>query len=1062
MKVWKLGVASVLGMWLVLAAAADPYWLTPRGAGFTYTPSPEDWRDINMYQLFTDRFFDGNSGNNNIRGWHSHGSDDRHRSMGGDWAGIKQKLPYLAGMGVNAIWVSGVQMNAQGVDTRYTPYHAYHPTDFYRAEPMFGTFDELKDLIDTAHSMGIYVMIDVVINHMADLSGLGGGKDDYYHAFGGGNLFWWDNNKRHAWPFDGLQYFHNNGKITDWGNSFQIINGAFVGTDDLRTSDPYVQGHLVDIFKNLIDATDCDGFRVDAIKHVERDFMMNWAQQMRDHAAFRGKNNFILFGEDFNYDDYAVGLQCNESRGGRFNSALYFPMQMTMKNVFAYEQGTRQITDRRNNLHHYGSGAQNLVTFMDNHDVDRIALEMGDAWEAKLGPALTFLYTGTPVPCLFYGTEHGFNQGNRRNMGLNDGDYQREVMWNFGYQPGRAWGDKFHTSGPYNYIKKLNELRAQHRSLTRGNFTTRWEENNKGIYAYTRVYGNEESLVVFNTDWGTKNCQPAVGKPNGTVFVNALNPTETLTVTDGKLNVSVDGKQSKIFIAGSSMTVQTSCNGTHVQIVYDKAGGPLANAAQIWIGYGNDGFLNHTSALMTLVDGKYTFSYPQTNANRFLNFYFHNGQEPRTYDNRNGQDWQYDVFNCRASGVALTWMGGTHHWPANDIPAAHDVWINTYSQPIGAAGGASLVYSTDGGNTWQSRPLNKAGTTENGHDWWNVNLGGFPAGTHIRYAVTAIGVQNDLWDNNTGNDYIAVVAGGAVGAIRAVANTRHWPLNGSITPQDDVWIDVDSFPRNAGAGGLVVYSTDGVNWNTAPLIHNDGHDDENGGWDAWHLNLGKFNANTTIRYAIMVQDGNGNETWDNNQGNDFLATVNSSGNAIIWFGNVTGAGVPKPEIVLDMVSANQAMIAADPLKSGTAFTVLQSMNLIDWIEVDHFVGTTNAPGKTIAMPQGEGPFFYALRADQAPGNQVAAQEALMVRIETEPAGATAEVDLVYNVNDGPSWTAIPMRKVATVGNRDIWTAPVGAFPAGTIIRYAIAMNDFDDNQIWANNGGNDFTTIVVP
>jgi len=201
-------------LWMTLSVFADPYWLSPRGDDFSYHPSPEDWRDINMYQVFTDRFFDGDPSNNNIRGWYT--TDGyRHYAMGGDWQGIKQKLPYLQGMGVNAIWISGVQMNAQGVDTRYAPYHAYHPTDFYRAEPQFGTFDDLKDLIDTAHSVGIYVIIDVVINHMADLAGLGGGLDDYYHPWGGGNLFWWDPNKRHAWPFDGLQYFHNNGKITD-------------------------------------------------------------------------------------------------------------------------------------------------------------------------------------------------------------------------------------------------------------------------------------------------------------------------------------------------------------------------------------------------------------------------------------------------------------------------------------------------------------------------------------------------------------------------------------------------------------------------------------------------------------------------------------------------------------------------------------------------------------------------------------------------------------------------------------------------------------------------------
>ena len=102
-------------------------------------------------------------------------------------------------------------------------------------------------------------------------------------------------------------------------------------------------------------------------------------------------------------------------------------------------------------MNQYGEGANRLVAFIDNHDVNRIGLEIGgDAghvtWMMK--PALTWLYTGLPVPCLFYGTEHAFNQGGHYNgssaSGDNDdADHQRECMFDRGFQPGPAWGDKF-------------------------------------------------------------------------------------------------------------------------------------------------------------------------------------------------------------------------------------------------------------------------------------------------------------------------------------------------------------------------------------------------------------------------------------------------------------------------------------------------------------------------------------------------------------------------------------------------------------------------------------------
>jgi len=127
------------------------YGLFPRPAGHVYFPSPQDWRDINMYQIFTDRFADGDAANNttsamgiNRSSWFVNNSGrnypfNRNFHHGGDWKGLKDNLDYLTGMGVNAVWISGVQMNAQGRDTRFTPYHQYHPTDFFNVDPAQGT-----------------------------------------------------------------------------------------------------------------------------------------------------------------------------------------------------------------------------------------------------------------------------------------------------------------------------------------------------------------------------------------------------------------------------------------------------------------------------------------------------------------------------------------------------------------------------------------------------------------------------------------------------------------------------------------------------------------------------------------------------------------------------------------------------------------------------------------------------------------------------------------------------------------------------------------------------------
>jgi len=588
------------------------YGLNPRPADHVYFPSPEDWRDINIYQIFTDRFADGDAANNttsamgiNRSSWFVNNSGrsypfNRNFHHGGDWKGLKDNLDYLTGMGVNSIWISGVQMNAQGRDTRFTPYHQYHPTDFFNVDPSQGTFQELKDLIDACHARGIYVILDVVINHTADLNGLLGNNtndDKGFWANGNNSFGWWDNNRKHPYPFNELFHFHNNGTINNWDTWPEYLYGQFRGTDDLRTDSQHVTYWITEAFKNLIDATDCDGFRVDAIKHVEFNWVVKWADDIRKHAATRGKNDFILFGEYFVYDNNTLASHVKDP--GSFNSALFFPMSQTIKNVFIDGGGSGQLTGQLNNRSLYGEGANRLVTFIDNHDVNRISQQNGgdtgnDIW--KLRPALSFLYLATPVPCLYYGTEHAFDQGGIANgtkqfggqyegQDYDDQDWQRECMFDRGFQPGPAEGNKLTaTNAPlYLHIKALNEARAKHRSLTRGNFTQRWDSSGQGPYAFSRVFNQEESLVALNTADNTVTLSPQVSKPNGTVFVNTLNPSDTLTVSGGALNVSLSGKETKIYVAGTSFPAEIGVtrNGSTFTITYKPNQGPLKGASSI-------------------------------------------------------------------------------------------------------------------------------------------------------------------------------------------------------------------------------------------------------------------------------------------------------------------------------------------------------------------------------------------------------------------------------------------------------------------------------------------------
>jgi alpha-amylase len=108
-----------------------------------------------VYQVLTDRFARSN-GDNSVC---SNLSD----YCGGKWKGITQNLDYIKGMGFDAILISPVVENLEG------GYHGYWANNWNRINKNFGDSDDLKDLVNAAHDKGIWVMVDVVANHVAPI-----------------------------------------------------------------------------------------------------------------------------------------------------------------------------------------------------------------------------------------------------------------------------------------------------------------------------------------------------------------------------------------------------------------------------------------------------------------------------------------------------------------------------------------------------------------------------------------------------------------------------------------------------------------------------------------------------------------------------------------------------------------------------------------------------------------------------------------------------------------------------------------------------------------------------
>ncbi len=504
------------------------------------------WQGQSIYQIFTDRFFDGDSANNNASG--SFNASSGTGVHGGDFKGIEQKLDYIKAMGFTAIWISPVVKNGSG------EYHGYSGSDFYNVDPHWGTISNLQAMITAAHAKGILVIQDVVINHGSTLNNING--NTAYNT-SGYNLSYANAAKKYAAPFNTnsinpklTNIFHNFGAIQNYSDSAQVELGELSGLDDFRTESPFVRTNMAAIYSWWITNAGFDGFRVDTVKHAEMGFWQDWCPRIHTAAAAAGKTNFFIFGEVFDGSDAKCGSYSGTNGGGAFklDALLDYPLFFAAQNAFEWGQNTKQIEDHYNALAgNYDSNTINqLVTFLDNHDTTRFlnsANANGDT--NKLALALAFLHTSRGIPCVYQGTEQAFNGGTDPN--------NREDMFAGSFEQGPSLGDNFNMTHPqFQLIAKLNNFRRLYPALSLGTHINQWNDpTGSGLFAYARRLGNQEVFVILNTA-ATTQTLPArsVISPIGTTLINLLNSNETVTVAAGQLTpaITMPALSAKIFI----------------------------------------------------------------------------------------------------------------------------------------------------------------------------------------------------------------------------------------------------------------------------------------------------------------------------------------------------------------------------------------------------------------------------------------------------------------------------------------------------------------------------------
>jgi glycosidase len=503
--------------------------LTP-AAGKKYFSLEREWREEFIYFLMVDRFQDDMVRAPTLGAARSSGVHTPDGAFyGGKIKGITNNLDYIAGLGCTAIWLSPVFGNNDGA------YHGYNIRNYLDVDPHFGTKQDLIDLVQAAHAYRrngqpypMRVILDVVINHSGDNWFYPGGYsydycNDQQFPFGG-----WRSDD-YPVPTDLRQpaYYHRKGNITGggWDRAPENQNGDLVGLKDYANDDDAIGSEVVNALIKIhaywIKEADVDGFRVDAVKHMGALACSRFCSNIREFAQSIGKRGFFLFGELAVPDDDILDryIGPNTSAGGdaavffgidsildfplaegKYNDPNHRPLRDVLKAWAGPETLFNRLEAQRQRALNRGEIGRYLVTFVDNHDSfwqpGRIG--SGGTSEAQIIGCIGFLLCALGTPCIYYGTEQGFDGAGGDNdirEAMFDRDKPGSNLLNTDcriYRGIAAIAQTMRNSAP------LRFGRMYYRQISGDGVHFGFPYGNTYTLAFSRLLYPSEVLVVFN------------------------------------------------------------------------------------------------------------------------------------------------------------------------------------------------------------------------------------------------------------------------------------------------------------------------------------------------------------------------------------------------------------------------------------------------------------------------------------------------------------------------------------------------------------------------------------
>lgn len=540
----------VLSLAIVFSTSFTAIGVKTAWASSTTTNSsdlPVTSKDV-IYQIITDRFYDGDTSNNIPSGFDSSlfdGTGQKYRLyQGGDWQGVIDKIPYLKSMGITAVWISAPyenrdteidDYNSDGTINKWTSYHGYHVRNYFATNKHFGTLKQFQSLRDALHENGMKLIIDFVTNHTSRSH-----NPTLNYANEDGKLYEPDKKSDGSYALDsnGEPYDYNgDGKIENLlADPNNDKNGWFHQFGD-RGNDNSIWGYRNKDLGSLADFSQensnvvsylekavkywngqgINGLRYDATLHENPAFVKGLADSVNKQSTVTQFGEFFIGRPSDKYSEYCsfpkrTGVNNLDFEYYRANSTCFGDFSTSMSdfaNMITYTQKDYQYPNQ-------------TVTFIDNQDVPRFGYQQQN--QKPFNASLAVLLTARGIPNIYYGTEQYVNPG------TNDNSIGRIFM-----EKQSSFNEN---TTAYKLIKKLSDLRQSNDALAYGQTSVLYSDDN--VMVFQRKFYDNSVVVAVNRQPDKSYTVPSVNVslPDGTYsdYLNSMLYGDSATVSNGKIN----------------------------------------------------------------------------------------------------------------------------------------------------------------------------------------------------------------------------------------------------------------------------------------------------------------------------------------------------------------------------------------------------------------------------------------------------------------------------------------------------------------------------------------------